>query len=125
MLLQLRTARSHWWGRAVLPAAHALLALGLNPSVPTARPPRPPAIYTQGSQEALVPLAAKYGEALPYESSDIGARLELEAAQQKLQAAEEQLQHLRQRLLERQPGGGGGEQQAPAQHAGDAAGGGG
>ena len=51
----------------------------------------------QASQLALVELAAKYAEPLPYENSDCGSQLELEATQHKLQAAEDQLLHLQRR----------------------------
>ncbi len=51
----------------------------------------------QESQTALLQLAAKYAEPLPYANSDCAAQLEVEAARQRLQDAEEQLRHAQQR----------------------------
>ncbi len=50
----------------------------------------------QESQVALVQLATKFAEPLPYENSSYTAELEVEAVRHKLQGAEAQLWHLQQ-----------------------------
>lgn len=74
--------------------------------------PTAAAAPVQASQTALVQLAVKYSDPLPYENNDYASKLELEAAKQQLEAAEARLHHLQQQQQQQQ------RQQGQVEHTG-------